>query len=76
MDWLFNLLHSVLWGVQRSYVNLRCKRENLPKNLPLFKTLNAYILRTGYARNINEPILKCSHQRISYEDIVKFLISS
>ena len=46
------------------------------KKSALCRTLNATISRSAYDRKINEPILKSSHEGLSYEGSVKFLISS
>ena len=51
-------------------------REKFSKKSPLFQTFNANILRNAYAREINESIFTSSHEGLSYEGNVKFLISS
>ena len=42
------------------------------KKCHIFGTLNKHILRTFKATKLNEPILKSSHQGLSFNGIVRF----
>ena len=47
---------------------------NFLKKCPIFWTLNAHILKTVNARELNESILNSSHEGLSLDAIVRFYI--
>ena len=56
-----NFKNPGIWDFVRTFWNSSLKKS------PLFRTLNANISKKASYRKINEPILKSSHQELSYE---------